>query len=200
MKHLTELLNEAVGDANPTFGFDDVALRANSRHRRRRGGTAIAVVAVVCLGVVVGALSFGHKASEPAVNVSPTTTNPTYRASETLVVIDLGRSAPTTEPVHLIPNAPLEPPPEVEMLVGVTKDGDFATTVARAGGLARFTVAESATSPLVIDVVTTSSNRGDANRTLAIVDSLLRQKFADIQAGTRRDALSTLATLARHNA
>jgi len=105
-------------------------------------------------------------------------------------------------PYHLIPN-PLALLPLRQMVVARMESPDFAAAVERAGGSAHFSIAASV-APEDIDVVTKSSNRDDANRTLAVVDSAIRQQFLHMQTpvvGTLQpEDLMRLATVARHTA
>jgi len=101
--------------------------------------------------------------------------------------------------VHLIPNAPLDRH-MAPVFVDITENADFAASVSRAGGSAHFSVTASAGSPAAIDILTSSPNRDDANRTLTVVDSVIRQRFLDEQVGTPPEDLMRLATVARHTA
>jgi hypothetical protein len=133
---------------------------------------------ILTVGVIVGvALSQGapnDRSAEP-----PAGREATYRASETLV---------TTSEQAITPG-----------MVKTASSADFAATVARLGGSARFSIRWDLPAAAV-RVVTTSPVRDDANRTLAIVDSLLRHKLSDAHAGTRPEGPVALETLAQHNA
>jgi hypothetical protein len=108
-----------------------------------------------------------------------------YRASEMLVI-----SGTAGQPGDEFP----------PVIVRITRNADFGPSVARLGGSGR--VSFDRWDPLAgaFEVVTTSSNRDDANRTLAIADSVIRQKLTSEQAGTRRADLVSVDTLTRHNA
>ena len=136
----------------------------------------------MCAGAIAGALSLGHNTSGPTVNVSPSTTakvSPsttpvsTYRAFETLVAQDSRAITPE--------------------MVRTASSANFAATVARLGGSARFSIRWDLPAAAV-RVITTSPVRDDANRTLAVVDSVLRQKLLDAQDP------GAWETLTQHNA
>jgi hypothetical protein len=106
---------------------------------------------------------------------------PSYRASEVLV-------ASSGSPKAMLAIGPV--------FEGTTRDADFAATLARLGGSAHLIVKWDGRAA-ALRLTTTSPNRDDANRTLVIADTLIMQRLAEDQAGTRREDLVTLEPLTR---
>jgi hypothetical protein len=141
---------------------------------------------ILTVGVIVGVAwsqgtSIGHSVVRPT--RPEVTENATYRASEVLLIY------PSTRGGFTVPSA----------IARATRNADFAPTVIRRGGSAHLSVQWDDLAA-AFRVTTTSPNRDDANRTLAIVDSVLRQRVMDDQAGTRPAHRLKLATLLRRNA
>src|ERR1700730_16686202 len=71
MTRLSELLGDAVGFVEPTFGVDDIERRVK-RRRRTRGRRVMAAAGIVALTVVGSAVILvGGRSSSPQVQIQP---------------------------------------------------------------------------------------------------------------------------------
>jgi len=115
-------------------------------------------------------------------------TTPTYRASETLLVpfAHIETTGTRTSGVNLECRDAKRPR-------GAHDERRHCTSRGRGRRLAQFSVVGSPEASPLIKVVTTSVQRQDANRTLTIVDSVIKQKLFTMQtaAGAQAQDLFT---------
>jgi uncharacterized protein with PIN domain len=203
---LRDRLAAAIDHAAAPVSPSEAMLRGR-RQARRRSIVAVGatVIAVAVSGVAIASATT-RNASRPArVFVgdrpdasSTSVATPAYQASETLVIL---LPAVANSPGH-VRGASISPVDVRNVLVALITGEDTARAVAEAGGLAQFTVVGLPEASPLIKVVTTSQQRQDANRTLLLVDSLIKQKLLTVQtsAGTQARDLLTSELVTRQDA
>jgi uncharacterized protein with PIN domain len=182
------------------------AMSRGKRQVRRRATVAVCatVVAVAVSGVAIAGATT-RNASRPArVFIgdgsgasSTSVTMPAYRASETLIIL-----SPAARPLEHARVGPISVVEMRNILVAFMTGEDTARAVAEAGGSAQFRVVRSSEASPLMEVVTTSERRQDANRTLMIVDSMIKQKLVALQsaAGVRAQDMLMCLPVTRHDA
>jgi hypothetical protein len=204
---LRDRLAAAIDDAAAPVTPSEAMFRGR-RQARRRTTVAVAatVIAVAVSGVAIANATTQNAARPVHVFVgngsdaaSTSVTTPTYRASETLIILAPAVSIPP-ERVRVQSISSVEMRNDLEALM---TSEDTARAVAAAGGLAQFSfVGSPAVSSPLIKVVTTSVQRQEANRTLTIIDSVIKQKLFAMQtaAGVQAHDLFTAELVARVDA